>query len=60
MLYGAFDTLDTAKLHRDTHGGWIFLPEGDGSAYPIWFSLTFTPSMIFCHRLTRGMSGKLV
>lgn len=59
MLYIAFESLDAAKQHRNGHGGWIFVPNGE-DAFPIWFRLGFTASDIFTHPATRGMGGRLI
>lgn len=56
-LYIGFETLEGAKSHRSGHGGWIFVPE---TGSPIWFSLGFTPTTIFRHSATGGMTGLLV
>lgn len=56
MDYAAFSTIEASKAHRKNHGGWIF----DAGNIFIWFRLGFTPSTIFMHPATAGMSGKLI
>jgi hypothetical protein len=56
MDYAAFNTLELAKEHRRNNGGWIF----DAGHTAIWFRLGFTPSKIFTHKATEGMSGRLL
>jgi hypothetical protein len=54
-----FDVAADAKLYKDRTccGGWIFEAEnGTAALYP----LNYTPSMIFTHATTQGVSGKLV
>ena len=58
MEYAAFSNHDKALQHRAQHGGWVFASEGDDHCF-IWFSLAFTPSKIFNHRATKGLSGQL-
>lgn len=55
----AFYLIVDAQAHRNQYGGWIFLPAG-GERHPIWFNTEFTPSVIFTHPLTAGMSGRLL
>ena len=57
MKYAEFETLLDAQIYRKNHGGWIFITDRSEA---IWYSLTFTPSMIFVHRATRGRSGRLI
>jgi hypothetical protein len=52
-----FETVENAQDWRHEHGGWIFDSEG-GPA--LWFALGFTPSAIFTHPATSGLSGKLM
>jgi hypothetical protein len=56
MDYASFNTLEQAKAHRANNGGWLFV--SDDSV--IWFKLGFTPSTIFLHKATSGMSGRLI
>lgn len=52
-----FYDLETAKDWRAEFGGWIFSAL-DMSA--IWFPASWTPSLIFKSRFTRGLSGELL
>lgn len=57
MQFAGFQSTDAAKAHRAQHGGWIFVSEEGG---PTWFAPAFTPSAIFSHHVTKGLSGKLI
>jgi hypothetical protein len=52
-----FEDVEDAKDWRHKHGGWIFASDGKPV---IWFAMGFTPSTIFTHPVTNGMSGKLL
>lgn len=54
----AFYLIADAQAHRAQHGGWVFLP--NDVRHPIWFNTEFTPSAIFTHHITAGMSGRLL
>lgn len=56
MDYAAFSTIEQAKAHRANNGGWLFVSDNA----VIWFRLGFTPSTIFVHKATAGLSGKLI
>ena len=57
MDYAAFSTIEQAKAHRaNNNGGWLFVSDNA----VIWFRLGFTPSTIFVHKATAGLSGKLI
>lgn len=56
MKYAGFSTMESALEHRSIHGGWIFA--SDKGEY-IWFDLSFTPTPIMQHYVTRGMNGQL-
>lgn len=56
MDYAAFSTIEQAKAHRSANGGWLFVSDNT----VIWFRLGFTPSTIFVHKATAGLSGKLI
>ena len=51
-----FDTIEAALAFRLAQGGWIFT---DGVNH-IWFDISHTPSTIFGHRATSGLSGQLI
>lgn len=54
-----FYTTDAAYECRAHMGGRVFLPEPpNGEVY--WFPMTMPPTAILTHRLTKGLSGKLV
>ncbi len=56
--YVGFDGLPKALAYKRQLGGWIF-HANDGQV--IWFDASrFTPSKIFAHPVTRGLSGCLV
>jgi hypothetical protein len=57
MEYIGFAHLNGALVWRELNGGWIF--EAD-TGEVIWFSTRFTPTPIMLHRVTRGLSGKLI
>lgn len=57
MDYAAFSTPEQAKAHRAANGGWLFVSD---NTVVIWFRLGFTPSTIFVHKATAGLSGKLI
>jgi hypothetical protein len=50
-------SLDAALSNRREWGGWIFHAE-DNRVF--WFDMEYTPSEIFRHPLTAGLSGKLI
>ena len=51
-------TSDAAFAVRARMGGRVFLPDpANGEVY--WFPMRMTPSEIFAHRLTAGLSGLL-
>lgn len=54
-----FDAAEDAKMFKRATGcgGWIFLAENGTAAL---FPLEYTPSRIFTHTITHGVSGKLV
>jgi len=59
QTFRTFPNTQAARDYRHVNGtgGWIFVPEnGD----PILFPPDMTPSAIFNHYLTKGMSGKLL
>ena len=56
MNYAAFSTIEQAKAHRANNGGWLFVSDN----IVLWFRLGFTPSAIFTHKATAGLSGKLI
>jgi hypothetical protein len=57
MKCGQFETLTDAIAYRKNHGGWIFLTEFNEA---FWFNSEYTPTRILLHRLTKGLSGKLI
>lgn len=57
MKYAAFESLLDAQAYRANHGGWIFVNDRCES---FWFAPEYTPTSIMLHRLTRGMSGRLL
>lgn len=62
--YRTFDTWQEAAQYRMQHGtgGFIFVPvtEHALAAESILFPVGYTPSQIFTHVLTRGLSGELI
>lgn len=57
MKCGQFESLIDAIAYRKNHGGWIFITEFNEA---FWFNNEFTPTRILLHRLTKGLSGKLI
>jgi hypothetical protein len=55
-----FDCAFDAKEHRRLHGtgGWIF--EQGVMGHAVLFPPEMTPSEIFAHPLTKGISGQLI
>jgi hypothetical protein len=56
--YTSFSDRASAINHRAQTGGWIFSVEG--SSEHICFSPRFTPTAIFTHHATKGLSGSLL
>lgn len=54
-----FDHAEDAKMFRDMTGcgGWIFHADNGTAAL---FPFSYTPSRIFKHAITNGVSGKLM
>jgi hypothetical protein len=54
-----FEESSDAKLYKDKTccGGWIFEDENGTAAL---FPVRYTPSMVFAHAVTQGVSGRLV
>ena len=61
MTIRIFPTLQQARDYRHEHGtgGWIFAPE-DETVPCALFPPEMTPTAIFNHALTRGLSGTLI
>ncbi|MAG68211.1 MAG: hypothetical protein CMK74_20435 [Pseudomonadales bacterium] len=54
--HAGFKNLEAALDYRSSRGGWVFHTErGDA----LWFDPAHTPTTIFQHQATRGLSGKL-
>jgi len=60
LVYREFPNAQAARDYRHTNGtgGWIFEANGTGAVY--LFPPEMTPSAIFRHPLTRGLSGRLI
>jgi hypothetical protein len=57
-FYISFESQVDAFAHRARNGGWIFVPDF-GTEF-IWFNPAFRRSTIMTHRVTSGLSGKIV
>lgn len=62
--YRTFKTWQEAAQYRMEHGtgGFIFVPVTDKALADeaILFPYNYTPSKIFTHQLTRGLSGEII
>ena len=50
--------LGAALSNQDAWGGHVFVSTSS-PGYVVWFDLTYTPSMVLAHELTRGHTGVL-
>lgn len=57
MKYAVFESLLDAQIYRKNRGGWIFVTEW---CEAFWFCLDYKPTDIMHHRLTKGLSGRLI